>query len=267
MSVRDLRVPELFYPDVVSDIVAFIKKIVENAQAQGVVIGLSGGVDSSLVVTLCVRALGRENVLGVLMPLSFTPIVDTEDAEYLAKWLGIDTITLDVQPLSDAFSETLRADPRDGRQRLPLGNVRARIRMIVLYYFANRQNHLVAGTSDRSEILIGFFTKYGDGGSDFLPISHLYKTQVRRLAEFLGVPKRIAHKPSSPHLYPDHLAKDEIPLDYAQLDPVLVGLFDHKLPPAEVSRVTSVPLALVAETLRRYDASRHKCAFPPMVKR
>jgi NAD+ synthase len=267
MSVKDLRVPDLAYPEIVSEIVAFIKRTVENARAQGVVVGLSGGVDSSLVVTLCVRALGRENVLGVLLPLSFTPTADTEDAEYLAKWLGIDAPTIDIQPLSDAFSETLRVDSRDSRQRLPLANVRARIRMVILYYFANSRNYLVAGTGDRSEILIGFFTKYGDGGTDFLPISHLYKTQVRRLAEYLGVPRRIAHKPSSPHLYPDHLARDEIPLDYAQLDPVLVGLFDYALPPVEVSRATDVPLALVTEILRRYDASGHKRAFPPMVKR
>jgi NAD+ synthase len=267
MAVRDLRVPDLVYPDVVREIVAFIKRTVETAGVQGVVVGLSGGVDSSLVVTLCARALGRERVLGVLMPLSFTPSADTEDAEHLAKWLGIDAITVDIQPLSDAFSATLGLDPGDPRQRLPLANVRARIRMVLLYYFANLRHCLVAGTSDRSELLIGFFTKYGDGGTDFLPIAHLYKTQVRRLAEYLGVPKRIAHKPSSPHLYPDHLARDEIPLDYAQLDPVLVGLFDHELSPVEVSRATAVPLARVTETLRRYDATGHKRAFPPTVKR
>jgi NAD+ synthase len=139
--------------------------------------------------------------------------------------------------------------------------------MVLLYYFANSRNFLVAGTGDRSEILIGFFTKYGDGGTDFLPIAHLYKTQVRRLAEYLGVPRRVAYKPSSPHLYPHHLARDEIPLDYAQLDPVLVGLFDHGLAPAEVSRATAVPLPLVTETLRRYDATGHKRAFPPAVRR
>jgi NAD+ synthase len=167
MSVRDLRVPDLVYPDAVREIVAFIKETVENAGAQGVVVGLSGGVDSSLVVTLCVRALGRERVLGVMMPLAFTPTADTEDAAYLAKWLGIDAVTVDIQPLSDAFAATLGVDPRDRRQRLPLANVRARIRMVLLYYYANSRHALVAGTGDRSEILIGFFTKYGDGGTGY----------------------------------------------------------------------------------------------------
>lgn len=267
MSVKDLRVPDLIYPDAVREIVAFTRETVENAGAQGVVVGLSGGVDSSLVVTLCVRALGRERVLGVMMPLAFTPTADTDDAAYLTKWLGIDAVTVDIQPLSDAFCATLSVDPRDPRQRLPLANVRARIRMVLLYYYANSRHALVAGTGDRSEILIGFFTKYGDGGTDFLPIAHLYKTQVRRLAEYLGVPRRIAYKPSSPHLYPDHLARDELPLDYAQLDPVLVGLFDHGLSPAEVSRATAVPLDLVTETLRRHAATGHKRVVPPTVTR
>ena len=147
-----------------------------------------------------------------------------------------------------------------------MANLRSRIRMVVLYYFANLYDYLVAGTGDRSEDLIGYFTKYGDGGVDFLPISHLYKTQVRKLAEFLGVPKNIAYKPSSPQLYPGHRATDEIPLDYDRLDTVEKMLFDDKLDPVQVSAKSGVEIEVVKEVLRRYDLTGHKRVYPVMLR-
>jgi len=257
---------KLDFEKTTQEIVGFIRKIVEEGNAAGVVVGLSGGVDSSLVATLCVRALGNERVLGVIMPMAFTPLEDVEDAEELAKWLGIRTKPVDVQDVGEAFFEALHIDQNDLQQRIPMANIRARIRMIVLYYYANLHNYLVVGTGDRSERLIGYFTKYGDGGVDFLPTGHLYKTQVRELAKYLGIPDKIAYKPSSPQLYPGHKATDEIPLSYEELDPVLVRLFDQKLPPREVSRLTGVAIEVVEEVLRRFSRSRHKRACPPMVR-
>lgn len=108
-------------------------------------------------------------------------------------------------------------------------------------------------------------TKYGDGGVDFLPIAHLYKTQVRELGAHLGLPRRLVEKPSSPQLWPGHKATDEIPIDYDRLDPVLVGLLDQKLPPKEVSRRTRVDLKIVEDVVRRYQKSEHKRAYPPMI--
>jgi len=248
------------------EIVEFIRKIVEEANAAGVVVGLSGGVDSSLVATLCVRAMGRERVLGVIMPMVFTPAEDIEDAEELAEWLGIRREFVNIQDVSETFFKELRIDHDDLQQRIPMANIRARIRMVILYYYANVHNYLVAGTGDRSERLIGYFTKYGDGGVDFLPTGHLYKTQIRELAKYLGIPEKIAYKPSSPQLYPGHKATDEIPLSYEELDPVLVGLFDKKLSPKEVSRLTGVSIEVVEEVLRRFNTSRHKRACPPMVR-
>jgi NAD+ synthase len=110
-------------------------------------------------------------------------------------------------------------------------NVKARARMMICYFFANSFNMPVAGTGDRSEDLIGYFTKHGDGGVNFLPIAHLYNTQVRALGAHLGLPERIVTKPSSPQLWPGHLATDEIPLGYEKLDLVLHLLFDLKPPP------------------------------------
>ena len=248
-----------------SEIIGFLRRMVRDAGAAGVVVGLSGGVDSSLVATLCVRALGKDRVLGVLMPTLFTPPRDVEDAQELAEWLGIRTRLVDISDIAKSFFKELRCDRDDPRHRTPMANIIARVRMIVLYYYANLHNYLVAGTGDRSEDLIGYFTKYGDGGADFLPISHLYKTQVRELARYLGIPERIAYKPSSPQLYPGHRATDEIPLEYHELDPILVGLFDYKLSPEEVSRLTDTPLRVVREVLRRFNASKHKRAYPPMI--
>jgi NAD+ synthase len=113
--------------------------------------------------------------------------------------------------------------------------------------------------------LIGYFTKYGDGGVDFLPISHLYKTQVRALARHLAISPAITEKPSSPQLYPGHLATDEIPLDYDQLDQVLVGLIDYQLPPSAVSSILHIPEGAIQEIQCRYLQSTHKRECPPML--
>lgn len=266
MKTRSLEVPKLDFKEATKEICNFIRKTVEDTKAAGVVVGLSGGVDSSLVAALCVRALGKDKVLGVLMPTSFTPQQDIEDAKELAKWLGIRTEFVSIQDISESFFKELGVDQKESKQRIPMANIRARVRMVILYYYANVNNYLVVGTGDRSEALIGFFTKYGDGGADFLPTCHLYKTQVRELAKYLGVPEKIAYKPSSPQLYPGHKATDEIPIDYERLDPILVGLFDYKLTPEEVSQRTGVSIEVVREVLRRFNTSKHKRSYPPMIR-
>jgi len=247
-------------------ILEFIRRVVENSGASGVVLGLSGGVDSSLTAVLCVKALGRERVLGVLMPTNFTPREDVEDALELAETLGIRVETVNIDEISEAFFKCLKVDRSDPKARIPMANIRARIRMVILYYYANLRNYLVAGTRDRSESLIGYFTKYGDGGVDFMPICHLYKTQVRELARHLGVPERIAYKPSSPQLYPGHKATDEIPIDYGKLDLILAGLFDLKMEPEEVSKAVEVPLKVVEEVLHRFRKTMHKRMLPPRIE-
>jgi NAD+ synthase len=261
---KPLKVPDLDFHRTVDDICGFIRSIVEQSGAKGVVLGLSGGVDSSLTAALCVQALGKDRVLGVLMPASFTPQQDTDDARNLAEQLGIKTEFVSIQGICDAFLDSLGVDQQDERaKRRAIANVRARIRMVISYYYANAFNYLVAGTSDRSELLIGFFTKHGDGGADFLTINGLYKTQVRALARHLNIPESVAYKPSNPQLYPGQKLADELPLTYKDLDPILVGLFDLKLSPEDVSRRTNVPLKVVADVLNRYNVSEHKRSPPP----
>jgi len=252
----------LDFEKTIGKITSFIRKVVDDANASGVVVGLSGGVDSSLTATLCVRALGANKVLGILMPTSFTPKEDIKDAYELAEMLKIKTERVDIDGIFEAFLKAVGVSEDDPKMKMPLANLRARIRMVILYFYANAYNMLVAGTGDLSELLIGFFTKYGDGAADFLPIVHLYKTQVRKLAKYLGVPDRVAFKPSSPQLYPGHRLLDEVPIDYDKLDPVLVGLFKYELSPEEVSRKTKVPLEIVMDIKARYERTRHKRVLP-----
>jgi len=177
-------------------IMEFIRREVEESGVSGVVLGLSGGIDSSLTAALCVRALGRDRVLGLIMPTSFTPKEDLDDAINLAGEIGIKTEIINIDGICNAFVDALQIDPNNPAYKMPLANLRARIRMAILYFYANLYNYLVVGTSDRSEYLIGYFTKYGDGAADIFPIRHLYKTQVRELASYLGLPERIVKKSS-----------------------------------------------------------------------
>jgi NAD+ synthase len=199
----------------------FLRSSVAGAGASGVVLGVSGGVDSALVLALSVRALGPRGVLALLMPDSrLTPPGDVSDAKSLCESLGVRWTEIDIAPIYSAYAERLPQSELAG------GNLRARIRMSILYYYANLENRIVAGTGDRSEYLLGYFTKYGDGGVDVAPILGLYKTEVRALARALGVPESIAGKKSSPRLWPGQTAEGELGFSYEEADPVLHRIFD-----------------------------------------
>ncbi len=253
----------LNYPKVELEIVRFIQNFVQSARVDGIVVGVSGGIDSSVVGDLCVRAVGKDKVIGLLMPASHTPKNDLDDARKLVDRWGVRWHQVDIDPIFNA----LITEAHLGTERkIPKANAKARIRMMINYYFANSLNFAVAGTGDRSEDLIGYFTKYGDGGVDFLPIAHLYKTQVRRLGKYLGIPQEIVEKPSSPQLWPGHKATDEIPIDYDRLDLILNGLFDSKLTPEQVAARTGVARRIVDEILDKNTTSLHKRTYPPMVR-
>ena len=220
---------------------------------------LSGGVDSAVVGAVSVRALGKERVLGLLLPSDHTPQEDMEDARSLARTWGIRSDSLPISGIVNAVIGTSKADG----SRLAKANVEARTRMTILYYYANSMGYLVAGTGDRSESLLGYFTKFGDGGVDFLPIAHLYKTQVRELGAHLGLPRRVVEKPASPQLWPGQKATDELPEDYDKLDLVLHNLFDLGTGPEEAARKAGVPVAVAVRALQMHHASEHKRATPP----
>jgi NAD+ synthase len=242
-------------------ITSFIERTVRKALAGGVVVGLSGGIDSAVVCALCVRALGSGKVLALLLPSDHTPKQDVEDAFALADSLGVRRETIPISKIVEILTTSAAIEGT----RMARANVEARVRMSILYYHANSLGYLVAGTGDRSEFLLGYFTKWGDGGVDFLPISHLYKTQVRRLGTYLGVPKGIVEKPSSPQLWPGHKASDEIPADYDKLDLVLRYLFDLKATPAQTAKRAHVSPEVVDRVLEMHRKTEHKRFAPPTV--
>jgi NAD+ synthase len=242
-------------------IVMFIRDKVRDAKARGVVLGLSGGLDSTVVAALCVRALGPEKVLGILMPEATTPPKEMDDAVAVAKWLGIEHVVARLEPVMEAVRQLLGGDvePR------AFGNVKARARMTVLYYQAQTRGRLVMGTGNKSEILTGYFTKHGDGGVDYQPIGDLYKTQVRELARHLGVPANIVEKPPSAHLAPGQTDEGELGIRYEDLDRVLLGI-ELGMGDAEIAERTDMPEKECARVRGIVQATRHKRRAPLMPK-
>lgn len=248
----------------VSKICAFIRNQVRGAHANGVVLGISGGIDSAVTAALCKKALGAKRVSGVLMfEKNISNSGDRVDAISLARNLGIKIIELSVTPIIRLISNNLAASGLK-ISRLTLANIKARTRMLSLYAIANERNFLVVGTGDRSEILVGYFTKYGDGGVDLLPIGHLLKTEVRTLGSRLRLPYNIITKPSSPNLWPGQKASEELPADYDELDRVLTLLYDKQANKSQVQKITGASATLVNEVIRLHNKSAHKRVLPPI---
>ncbi len=252
---------ELDLSSVKRRIVSFIKRKVEDSQAEGAVIGLSGGIDSAVTAYLSVEALGSRRVVGLIMPdLRATPEADVKDAKLVASELCIETKDIDIAPIHKAYLKALEPN------RLAEGNLRARIRMSMLYYHANVMNRLVVGTGDRSELLLGYFTKYGDGGVDILPIADLYKTEVRSLGEALGINRRIIAKQSSPRLWPGHIAEAEIGMSYETIDRLFKLRFEEGLEVPAIAAKLKLSQAKLDAILAKYEASEHKRKMPEICK-
>ncbi|MXX21217.1 MAG: NAD+ synthase [Cenarchaeum sp. SB0665_bin_23] len=248
---------DLSYDEITRYIVNFIQGQVAAAGASGVVFGLSGGVDSAVTAHLCSRALGSNSCLALIMPNSeFTPSSETKDGILVATSLSIPYI---IKPLQHMVRESVAHDQNP--PKVASGNLNARLRAALLYYEAQKHSYLVVGTDDRSEHMLGYFTKYGDGACDMLPIVSLYKTQVWDLARYVGVPRHIIEKEPGPHLWADHLASSELGLGYADIDRVLQRLYDE---PTQVSADTNIPLDRIHDILRLHKDSAHKRTLPPM---
>lgn len=203
---------------------------VTKAKAEGVVFGLSGGIDSAVVAALSIKVFPK-NTLAIIMPCHNLE-TDTNDGIDLINKFNVSYKIIDLSTVYDSFVYLLddKEKEKEGSFKLAEANIKPRLRMITLYYFANKLNYLVVGTGNKSELTIGYFTKYGDGGADILPLGNLLKNQVKELAEYLGIPKKIINKPPSAGLWEGQTDEEEIGISYNQLDKYLkTGKIENKI--------------------------------------
>ena len=299
-------------------ICAFIQQQVAAMKRDGVVIGLSGGVDSALCAELCLRALRRERVLGLLLPERESNPISTEYASIQAQKMGLNTATIDITSTLEVFGTyekrdeviraifpeynnqckskivlpadllsrdafnffTLKIEDGDGnvkstrldnqsmRRIVAATDTKQRTRMMHLYYYAEMNNYLVCGTTNRSEAVQGFFVKYGDGGVDIEPIAHLYKTQVYQLSSHLGVIKEIIERAPSPDTFSFEVTDEEMyfRIPYDRLD-LLLYAWENNVAIAEVCEAMALTEEQVKRVFRdftsKYNATEHLRTLPP----
>jgi NAD+ synthase len=242
-------------------IIDFIRSKVEEAGSRGVVVGLSGGIDSALVTKLCVKAIGPDKVINIFLPSGATPGEDAEDVEMLSKIFGTKLITIDIDPVLRCYGKLIPSVDR----REMAGNLMARTRMAILYHYARMMDLLVMGTGNKSELLMGYFTKFGDGGADFLPIGDLYKTEVWDLAKVTGVPESIISKTPSAGLWAGQTDEAEMGISYQELDRVLLGI-ELLLSDDEIAKRTGLDIGMIGSVRVKHLSSVHKRKMPLIPK-
>lgn len=244
-----------------ADIVSFIKAQCETAGVEGAVIGLSGGIDSSLTAALAVEAIGADNVYGISLPAAVSDERHKTDADRIADQLGIRYDTVTIEPAVEACVAAL---PYADIKTHARGNASARIRAVLLYMIANQERRLVLGTGNRTEALVGYFTKFGDGAVDCHPIGNLYKCQVRQLARHVGIPSDIIEKPPTAELWEDHTDEDELGITYDTLDTILALHVDGNVPASQTAALAECPRETVDRVITLVEGSNHKREQPPV---
>lgn len=234
------------------NIVEFIRRKVREAGAKGIIIGLSGGLDSTTTLFLCVEALGSDKVVGVMMPSGINKKQDTEDATEICKRLGVGYRMIGIDPILKSFGNML-----DLSDKLVKGNLMARVRMCILYYFANKEKLLAVGTGNKSEFLQGYFTIHGDIACDLLPLGNLYKTEVKELAEEIGVPKKIIEKIPTAGLWTNQTDEGELGITYDKLDKVL-PLLKKKVSVEKIHEETRVGIEKINKVRKRMIKTEFK---------
>ena len=255
----DLSIDEKETSIVIKD---FIKTYVKKSVSKGVVIGLSGGVDSAVAAVLCSEALGKKNVRCFFLPDETTPIKDIEHQKLLVKRFGLQCEIKNITFVVKEMVKYCAVKPN----KYALANIKARIRMVLLYEYANMTNCLVCGTSNKSELLVGYFTKYGDGGVDIMPIGDIYKTQIRQLAKYLKIPNEIISKPPTAGLWKGQSDEDELKISYDKLDLILAGL-EKKIDTKIISKEADEEISVVEriKNMRRYSQHKRRTCLIPKV--
>ncbi len=241
----------------------FIETRVRFARASGAVIGLSGGVDSSVVASLAHDVIDTRAL--ILPEKRVTPKADVDDAEMIAQMYGVPSTTLVIDPLVECFKvfgKDVAAWQTSEKVSIAEANLKARVRMALTYLVANSEHRLVLGTGNKTELLIGYFTKCGDGGVDILPIGDLYKTQVFQLARYLGLPKSIISKAPSAGLWVGQTDEVELGLSYEVLDAILFQLINGKKSVKETADIVGVEVRQVQDICDKVCTSKHKRRTP-----
>lgn len=242
-------------------VVMFLRDHVARSGAKGVVVGISGGVDSALTAALCVEALGADKVLGIRMPHRESDPEDVRMGTVVTDHLGIESLTRDITPIVDGLEAALGETPDEYVH----GNTKARARMMFLYAEAQMRGHLVCGTGNKSELLVGYFTKYGDGGVDLEPIGDLYKTQVWELARHIGLPEEQVARAPTAGLHAGQTDEQDLGMSYADLDRILKGIELNTSVDA-IARRTGLAMEDVARIEGMVRRSEHKRHAPLVAK-
>ena len=245
------------------DIVDFIKSKANEAKTDGIVVGLSGGIDSTLVAYLACEAVGKENVFGIIMPSTTTPTEDKIHGISIAQGLGIEYKEIAIDSILNEFLFMTRLE----EDNLAIGNLKARIRMSIIYYYANHKNYLVSGTGNKSEILIGYFTKHGDGACDIEPIGDLYKTEVYKLSKAMGIPQEIIDKPPRAGLWNNQTDESEIGMTYELLDQILYQYCESDKESEEIAENLNISADDVNMIINKVIRNKHKSEVPGSPKK
>ena len=239
----------------------FIKTYVENSGCKSIVLGLSGGIDSAVIAQLCSGAIGKKNTKCVFLPDDATPDLDIKHQELFVKKFDLSCEKKDITYLIQNMESKCIVKPND----YALANIKARTRMILLFEYANMNRSLVCGTSNKSEILVGYFTKYGDGGVDIMPIADLYKTQVWELARYLKIPDDLISKPPTAGLSKGQTDEKDLQICYKNLDKILAGL-EQKMDIGEIANIVGVKKFDVERVKKMRIRSQHKRRMPLIPK-
>lgn len=251
-------------PSVTGRITEFIAEQIKASGLRGAVVSVSGGVDSAVTLALTVMALGRDQVRSITMPeRDITSEDDVKDVIQLAEMFEVTCDSIEITPVIHVMRSLLPLyDPSD---RVSTGNIKTRVRMTIAYHYANVLRSMVVGSTNRTEWMTGYFTKYGDGGVDLMPIADLYKTQVRQLASYLGIPRNIIEKTPTAGLWPGQSDEEELGIKYEVLDFILYA-WERGMDIVDITNELSVDHSTVEQVLKRVRVNEHKRRLPLILK-